>query len=81
MTITYMIRVRVTVPNLRIDKGSPRSAVHSGTCSHNCYHYDGILYIFGKAIFSSIHRYHFYFNRLEIIGFMNLRLIFFTFSF
>ena len=43
--------------------------VHSGTCSHNCYHYDGILYIFGKAIFFSIHRCKFYFNRLEIIGF------------
>ena len=62
--------------SLRIDKGSPRSAVHSGTCSHNCYHYDGILDIFGKAIFFSIHRYKFYFDRLEIIGFMNLKLIF-----
>ena len=59
---------------LRIDKGSPCSAVHSGLCSHNCYHYDGILHIFGKAIFFSIHRYVFYSNRLEIIGFMNLRI-------
>ena len=56
---------------LRIDKGSPRSAVHSGTCTHNCNHYDDILYIFGKAIFFSIHRYMFYFNRLDIIGLIN----------
>ena len=55
--------------------------MHSGTCSHNCYYYDGILYIFGKTIFFSIHRYKFYFNRLEIIRLINLKLIFFYFYF
>ena len=39
---------------LRIDKGSPGGALHSGTSNHNCCYCYDILYIFGKAIFFSI---------------------------
>ena len=57
--------------HLRIDKGSPCSALR---CSHNCNHYNGIIYIFGKATLFSIQNL-FYFKRLEIMGLMNLKSI------
>ena len=49
--------------------------MHSGKRSHNCNHYNGMLYIFGKARLLSFQTCMFHYDRLQITGLLILKLI------
>ena len=71
--VCYLTKITLLIHQLRIDRGSPGGAAHSGTCIHSYGSWIGILYIFRKIIFFSTQWYKYNFSRPKFIQIMNLK--------